>query len=57
VNASSEVIVVSDSSKIGVIGLVTIMPLTDIDMLVTDSDAPPEFVEELRNHGVEVILV
>ena len=57
VNASSEVIVVSDSSKIGVIGLVTIMPLTQIDKLVTDSDAPQDFVEELREQGVEVILV
>jgi DeoR family fructose operon transcriptional repressor len=57
VNASSEVIVVSDSSKIGVIGLVTIMPLTQIDRLVTDSDAPREFVDELRGQGVEVILV
>lgn len=57
VNASSEVIVVSDSSKIGVIGLVTIMPLNRIDKLVTDSDAPPDFVAELRDQGVEIILV
>jgi len=57
VNASSEVIVVSDSSKIGVIGLATIMPLTRIDKLVTDSDAPPDFVAELRQQGVDVILV
>ena len=57
VNASSEVIVVSDSSKIGLIGLATIMPLTRINKLVTDSDAPPDFVAELRQQGVEVILV
>jgi DeoR family fructose operon transcriptional repressor len=57
VNASSEVIVVSDSSKIGVIGLVTIMPLTRIDKLVTDSGAPADFVVELREQGVEVVLV
>jgi DeoR/GlpR family transcriptional regulator of sugar metabolism len=57
VNASSEVIVVSDSDKIGVIGLVTIMPLTETDKLVTDSDAPQDFVEELRGQGVQVILV
>ena len=57
VNASSEVIVVSDSSKIGVIGLASIMPLTQIDKLVTDSDAPQDFIGELRKQGVEVILV
>jgi len=54
VNASSEVIVVSDSSKIGLIGLVTIMPLTRIDKLVTDNGAPPDFVADLRQHGVDV---
>jgi DeoR/GlpR family transcriptional regulator of sugar metabolism len=57
VQASSTVIVVSDSSKIGVIGLATIMPLTRIDKLVTDTDAPPDFVGMLRAQGVEVILV
>ena len=57
VNASSEVIVVSDSEKIGVIGLVTIMPLTEIDKLVTDSEAPQDFVEALRGQGVDVTLV
>jgi DeoR family transcriptional regulator, fructose operon transcriptional repressor len=56
VKASSMVIVVSDSSKIGVIGLASIMALNRIDKLVTDSDAPPDFVEMLRSQGVEVIL-
>lgn len=54
--ASSQVIVASDSSKIGVIGLSTILPFSEIDMLVTDSGAPQDFVAELREAGVEVIL-
>lgn len=57
VHAASEVIVVSDSSKIGVIGLATIMPITEINKLITDQDAPPDFVSDLRDHGVDVILV
>ena len=57
VHAASEVIVVSDSSKIGVIGLATIMPITEINKLITDQDAPTDFVSDLREHGVEVILV
>jgi DeoR/GlpR family transcriptional regulator of sugar metabolism len=57
VTASSAVIVVSDSSKIGLIGLATIMSLTRINTLVTDSDAPPDFVDTLRQQRVEVILV
>jgi DeoR family transcriptional regulator of aga operon/DeoR family fructose operon transcriptional repressor len=57
VKAASEVIVVSDSSKIGLIGLVTIMPLANIHKLITDTDAPPDFVASLRELGIEVILV
>lgn len=57
VNVSSEIIVVGDSSKIGVIGLTTILPLDRIDKLVTDSQAPTDFVRALRKQGVEVILV
>lgn len=57
VNVSSEIIVVGDSSKIGVIGLTTILPLNRIDKLITDSQAPADFVRSLREQGVEVILV
>jgi DeoR/GlpR family transcriptional regulator of sugar metabolism len=57
VAASTQVIVVSDSSKIGGIGLTTIMPLNKIHKLITDTDAPADFVSALREQGVEVILV
>ncbi len=57
VHAASEVIVVSDSSKIGVIGLATIMPITEINRLITDQDAPADFVTKLRDTGVDVVLV
>ena len=57
VEASSEVIVVSDSSKIGSKGLATIAPVEAIHKLITDKDAPDEFVGQLRDRGVEVILV
>ena len=57
VQAATEVIVVSDSSKIGGIGLATIMPVNGIDKLITDTDAPPDFVTALRDLDIEVILV
>lgn len=57
VRAASEIVVVADSSKIGVSGLTTIMPLTEIDRLITDTDAPADFVAQLRAQGVEVTLV
>ena len=54
--ASKEVIVVADSSKIGVIGLVSLIQLDQINRLVTNPDAPPDFVAAVRNLGVDVIL-
>ena len=53
---TKDVILVADSSKIGVIGLVSLSPLSRVNRLVTDGDAPPGFVETLRSQGVEVIL-
>jgi DeoR/GlpR family transcriptional regulator of sugar metabolism len=57
VAASTEVIVVSDSSKIGGIGLATIMPLARIHKLITDAGASPDFVATLQDQGVQVLLV
>lgn len=54
--ASKEVIIVADSSKIGIIGLVSLIDLNRVNKLVTNQDAPPDFVEAVRNRGVEVLL-
>jgi len=56
VQAASEVIVVADSGKVGVIGLITIIPVTKINKLITDAKAPSDFVAALQEQGVEVIL-
>ncbi len=55
--AAAEVIVVADSTKIGQIGLTTIARCTDIHRLITDTEAPADFVAALRNQGVQVTLV
>jgi DeoR family transcriptional regulator, aga operon transcriptional repressor len=55
--AASEVIIVADSSKIGLIGLTTIMLLNDVRKLITDVGAPPEFIDDLRRQGADVIVV
>lgn len=54
--AAKEVILVTDSSKIGEKGLINIIPLDRIHKMVTDTGAPPEFVAQLREMGIEVIL-
>jgi DeoR/GlpR family transcriptional regulator of sugar metabolism len=55
--AAKEIIVVADSSKIGVVGLTTILELAKVHKLITDAQAPLDFVSALKDQGVEVILV
>jgi len=57
VRSATQVIAVADSSKIGVVGLTPIVPLTKIHKLITDSGASPDFVAALREHGIDVVLV
>jgi DeoR/GlpR family transcriptional regulator of sugar metabolism len=56
VRAAAQIIVVTDSSKIGCAGLTTIIPLAEIHVLVTDRGAPESFMEQLRPLGIQVIL-
>ena len=49
-------IVLADSSKIHKRGFGFICYVEKIDMLITDSNADPDFVEELEKRGVEVII-
>jgi DeoR/GlpR family transcriptional regulator of sugar metabolism len=55
--AAGEVILVSGSAKIGVIGLASIMPLEQVHKMITDTGAPAEFVAALQARGVEVACV
>ena len=56
-HAAREVIVVTDSSKLGGTGLATIIPVLKINKLITDTNAPIGLVQELRSLGVDVSLV
>jgi DeoR/GlpR family transcriptional regulator of sugar metabolism len=53
---AEKVIVLIDSSKIGARSLVQVLPLDEVDVLVTDAAAPKEIVDALRQKGVEVHL-
>lgn len=53
---ADRVVVVADSSKIGVPKLQSILPFEEVDYLVTDAGAPAEAVQVLRDKGVNVIL-
>jgi len=54
---SKEVIVVTDSSKFLKRGFSKISPMTSVDVIVTDSNAPKEEVQNLQTSGVKIIIV
>ncbi|MCL4528438.1 MAG: DeoR/GlpR family DNA-binding transcription regulator, partial [Chloroflexi bacterium] len=57
VERSQQVILVTDSSKIGRAGFVPIKALNSIHTLVTDSNAPSDIIASIRDMGIEVLLV
>lgn len=50
-----EIIVVADSTKLGRASLARVAPLSAIHTLVTDTNAPADFVQTLRAGGITVI--
>ncbi len=51
-----EIIVVADHTKCGVVSAAFLAPLESIHVLVTDSQAPPDFLIALRERGIAVHL-
>jgi DeoR family transcriptional regulator of aga operon len=54
---SKKVIVLIDSSKFQHKGIMTIAPLSEIDMIITDNGVSSEMVDKIRRLGVEVLVV
>ncbi|KGQ70933.1 transcriptional regulator [Chelonobacter oris] len=54
---SAQIIVVTDSSKFGKHSFHVIRDFAGIDMLVTDNDIPPDYLQAFEAQGVKVILV
>jgi len=55
--SASRVVAVMNSYKLGKRSLALVVPLKDIDVLVTDSGVSPEFVRQAEGMGVEVHVV
>ena len=51
-----QAIVLADSGKLGLRGVVNVCPLEDIDMVITDSGASRQVVKALEQAGVRVII-
>jgi DeoR/GlpR family transcriptional regulator of sugar metabolism len=56
VRCAGRVVVVADSSKIGVHRLQTIISLDEIHSFITDAGVPADFVRLLQEKGIEVTL-
>jgi DeoR/GlpR family transcriptional regulator of sugar metabolism len=53
---AERVVVVTDSGKIGLDKLQTILPFEDLHTFITDAGAPAGFVQMLKDKGVSVLL-
>lgn len=51
-----QAIVLADSGKLGLRGVVNICPIEEIDIVITDSGAPKHIVKALEQAGVRVII-
>lgn len=56
IEAARKVVVVADHSKLGVVALARIAPLSKVDMLITDDKADKETLREIELSGAEIIV-
>src|SRR5918992_2209341 len=56
VEAAQKVVVVADRSKLGVVALARIAPLSRVDVFVTDGGADREMLREIELAGVRVVV-
>ncbi len=54
---SDKMIVLADSSKLGKRANFIFTPLSEVDVLITDSNADPDIIRQFEAQGVEVITV
>ncbi len=55
IELAPSVVVVADHSKLGVVALAKIAPLSRVDVLVTDEGADAEILREIELAGVRVV--
>lgn len=52
-----EVVVLADSSKFGQVSVASFAPIERVHRLITDENAPPALIDDLRQRGLTVIVV
>lgn len=56
INAASEVIVVTDHTKLGGVSLHMVSPINKVDKLITGEEASDTQIQQFKESGVEVII-
>jgi len=56
IEVAGKVIIVADNTKFGRGGMFPVAPLNAADVVVSDRDAPPGYIQMLTRAGVEVLL-
>jgi DeoR family transcriptional regulator, aga operon transcriptional repressor len=57
IKAAQKIIILADATKFGRRGFGRICRLEDVDIIITDNDAPANLISQCREKGVEVIVV
>jgi len=57
IKRAARVVLLADSTKCGTVLSLNVAPMSDIDMLISDTDLSDEYVEAFTQQGVEVIRV
>lgn len=57
VDSANEVVLVADASKLGLVALSTVAPLSALDVWITDSSLTREALDDLRAAGLQVEVV
>jgi len=55
-DAARQVILLADHTKFGLVFPIQSIPITEIDVLVTDSEAPEEMLQDLRQQEIQVVV-
>ena len=56
IKAAREVIIVADHSKFGSVTLAPIAGIAEVTKIITDTGIPAEYLQKLKEYGVEVIV-
>ena len=57
IKAGREIIIVADHSKIGKVAFTSVVPITQIHTLITDSKVPSKFIRDFERQGIQVFTV